>query len=429
MRVVGRPPPRAVTAKLAVGGPSGGKYASAVKIAGSLPFYRLMPDKQRYTRWLSKELEQAGCLFVKIGQWVSSRADIFPEDVVAAFEPLRKDVSPMPHAAVRTAVRQVPDLVVDRDPLSCGSVAQVHAGTYRGTPVAVKIRRPNLEVRLDEDLGLIRLALWPMRLVNRRSYDDAVQSLDELGAAVKRETDFEAEAVAMGRFAQHFEGTDIRVPRAHYASDDVIVMDYIPSLPLAGADACRRLIDLFLEQAFELGLVHTDMHAGNLGMTDAGDMVLYDFGSVQPFSPNVRDCVKRLFVSYLNRDARIMLDYMIEYGVLRCRQPLTPDQRRTLETFVDTILDYVERTDIKELSSSLKSMPVPATLDGVDFCPELFMVMRSFTLLEGLCKTLDPDFVILDSMMPYAMTMLGDPELYHMKIEDDLRSAAKAFGL
>ena len=406
------------------------KYATAVKIAGSLPFYRLMPDKPRYTRWLSSELEQAGCLFVKIGQWVSSRADIFPEDVVSAFEPLRKDVSPMPAWAVRAALRQVPEGVdVEARPLSCGSVAQVHAGTYQGRPVAVKVRRPDLATVLEEDLGLVRLVMWPMRLLNRRSYDDAVKSLDELGAAVQRETDFHAEAAAMTRFADHFEGSDVRVPRPHFVSSDVIVMDFLPSQPLqGGAEACRRLMDLFLEQAFSMGLVHTDMHAGNVGAAE-GDLVLYDFGSVAAFPERVRDCVKRLFVSYLNRDARVMVDYMVEHDVLRSPRPLTAEQRAALEGFVATILDYVERTDIRVLGASLRTVPSPACLQGVEFCPELFMVMRSFTLLEGLCKSLDPDFVILDAMLPFAATMLTDPEMYAFKIEDDLRSAAKAFGL
>lgn len=405
------------------------KYATAVKIAGSLPFYRLMPDKPGYTRWLSCELEQAGCLFVKIGQWVSSRADIFPEDVVSAFEPLRKDVSPMPARAVRAALRQMPELTVEAQPLSCGSVAQVHLGTYQGRQVAVKIRRPDLSTVLEEDLGLVRLVMCPLRLLNRRSYDDAVKSLDELGAAVQRETDFHAEAAAMTRFADYFEGTAIRVPRPQLVTSDLIVMDYLPSRPLQGAECCRRLMDLFLEQAFSLGLVHTDMHAGNMGATEGGDLVLYDFGSVAPFPERVRDCVKRLFVSYLNRDARVMVDYMVEYDVLRSERPLTGEQRAALEGFVDTILEYVERTDIRVLGASLRGLPAPTSLVGVEFCPELFMVMRSFTLLEGLCKSLDPDFVILDAMVPFATTMLTDPEMYAMKIEDDLRCTGKTFGL
>lgn len=406
------------------------KYATAIKIATSLPFYRVMPDKGRYTRWLSRELEQAGCLFVKIGQWVSTRGDIFPDDIVTAFAPLRDNVAPMAPEDLRFVLEQaaVPGLIVQHTPLSCGSIAQVHLGTYQGQQVAVKIRRQNLTTCLREDLDVVRLVLSPMSYFNRKSYNDAMKSLDELGATVLRETDFEAEATSIGKFADYFEGSDVQVPRAYYSSPNLIVMQYVPSRPITDPRYCQRLMDMFLTQLFDVGLVHTDLHAGNLGASEAGDIVLYDFGSVQTCPENLRTCFKRLFVSYLNRDVRVMLDYLVEDGVLRSTQPLTSDQRTVLEQFAAAVLDYVEQSDIGSLGTSLQAIPIPSSLPDVEFCPELFMVFRSFTLLEGLCKSIDPNFVILDSMIPFVAAMATDPEMYHMKIEDDLRSAAKAFG-
>lgn len=404
------------------------KYWRAARIAASVPWYRYQRDKAGYATWLKTELEGAGCLFVKIGQWISSRADVFPADVVAAFASLQSDVSPMPADAVtRIVAEEAVGLdSFDVTPVSCGSVAQVHRGVYQGREVAVKVQRPNLGTELREDLAVMRNLLWPLKLQNEKSYADAVKSLDELGDTVMRETDFHQEAANMRLFGEFgFEG--VRVPRVYAASARVIVMEYVPSSRVTDPRLCTALMDLFLAQFFELGCVHTDLHAGNLGVDVGGRLVLYDFGSVLRCPDGMRECIKHLFVSYLNRNPSVMLDYLVEYDMIKSRSALTREQRGMLERFVGTVIDYVETTDIQTFNEGVRAIPVPASLPDVEFRPEVFMVFRSFTLLEGLCKSIDPEFVIVDAMIPFATQLLTDPEMYRMKIEDDLRTAAKIF--
>ena len=402
------------------------KYWKTARIAASVPFYKHTRDKAGYATWLKSELEDAGCLFVKMGQWVASRADIFPRDVVAAFSTLQSGVSPMPPAELERIVGEsgVEFERFDPSPLSCGSVAQVHRAVFGGKEVAVKVQRPHLGEGLREDLNVVRRMLWPLRLQNAKSYADAVKSLDELGATVLRETDFEAEAANMALF-QGMEG--VRVPAVVAATPRLIVMEYVPSVAITDPGACTRLMSLFLRQFFELGCVHTDLHAGNLGVDSEGRLVMYDFGSVLRCPQSMRDCIKRLFIGYLNRTPAVMLDYLVEHDMIRSRAPLTREQRATLEAFVGTVVDYVETTDIKTFNEGVRSIPVPASLPDVEFRPEVFMVFRSFTLLEGLCKAIDPDFVIVDAMMPFAAELLADPDMYRMKVEDDMRTLAKIF--
>jgi predicted unusual protein kinase regulating ubiquinone biosynthesis (AarF/ABC1/UbiB family) len=415
--------------------PALGKYARAARVATTVPFYRFQPSKRRYAQWLRAELEAAGCLFIKAGQWVASRPDIFPPDITAAFASLQKDVraTAMPPGEVRRILRDEGHELDDvgDDPVSCGSIAQVHTGVYRGERVAVKVQRPGLRAELAQDLGVVRGLLHLLRLGGggRKSYDDAVKSLDDLGGTIARETDFLAEARHMRAFADFFAGSEgVRVPRVLAATPSVIVMEYVPSARVAGAAACPRLIDLFLTQFFELGRVHTDMHAGNLGVDERGRLVMYDFGSVLECPEGMRRCIKHLFVSYANRDPAVMLDYMTEYGVLRSAAPLTPEQRVSLTRFIEMILEYVETTDIRTFASA-RGIPVPAAAPAVEFQPEVFMVFRSFTLLEGLCKDLDPDFVIVDAALPYVAALLADPEVYRMKVEDDLRRVRRLLAL
>lgn len=406
------------------------KYWKAARIAVSVPTFRVQPSKQRYAAWLRRELEDAGCLFVKMGQWVSSRGDIFPADVVDAFSGLQQDVAPMPTADVRRILDEEGVALehLEPSPVSSGSVAQVHRAVFGGKHVAIKVQRPNLQHELVEDLGVVRTLLAPLAWHNPKSHADALKSLTELGDTIMRETDFLEEAASMRLFhAFAAETRDVRVPRVYAATPRAIVMEYVPSTPVADPKLCTALMDLFLAQFFHLGCVHTDLHAGNLGVDPEGRLVMYDFGSVLKCPDKMRECVKRLFVGYLNREPAVMLDYLVECDVLTSRQPLTREQRRTLEAFVGAILQYVEATDIRAFHTGVRAIPVPASLPDVEFRPEVFMVFRSFTLLEGLCKSIDPTFVLVDAMMPFAADLILDPEMHRFKLEDDLRTAAKLF--
>ena len=96
-----------------------------------------------------------------------------------------------------------------------------------------------------------------------------------------------------------------------------------------------------------------------------------------------------------------------------------------LEAFVANVVEYVEVTDAARFAKTLKTIPVPSGGPATTFRPEIFLIMRSFTLLEGLCKELDADFVIIDAVTPLTGYFVNDPMMYRMKIEDDLRTLLK----
>lgn len=398
------------------------KSARLVHIAVALPAYRVHPE--RFSRWLRGEVEQLGAVYTKLGQWVSSRKDVFPAAVADAFAALQSDVRPMDAEDVERALAGsgLTFESFDFEPVSSGSIAQVHRAVYCGLDVAVKIQRPRLLDDLDDDLRLVRRCLLPLKLRNAKSFEDATRSLDDLVAAIRQETDFAAEAEAMERFRSFYAGRGgsdgMRVPRAYVATPEVLVMEFVASQPVR-AD-CERLMRMFCTQFFELGSVHTDLHAGNMGVDAAGRLVLYDFGSTLRCPEEMRTCVKRLFVGFLNRNPAVMLEYLTRHGVLTSHAPLTAEQRRTLEAFVGAVLRYVETTDIRSFGEGVRGIPVPSTLPAVELQPEVFMAFRSFTLLEGLCKQIDPAFSILDAMTPYALSLLSDPEVIRFKIEDDI---------
>lgn len=402
------------------------------KVVLSVPFYSLSPNKAKYAMRLRKEIEDTGCLAVKIGQWISSRTDVFPAELTKEFSKLRSDVAPMPPQKVMSILQTEvgPDYFewFDETPLSTGSIAQVHRAVLNSQEVAVKIQRPGLAEELADDIAFIQSILIPYQWINPKMHDDLVLSLKDLVATIQGELDFEVEAEHMKRFGVYFiDNPKFRIPEVYGVTSKTLIMEYVPSTPLGSPDISNRLMELFFLQFFELGYVHTDLHGGNLGLDMTSDaIVVYDFGSVMECPQNVRMCVKHLMVAYLNRNPQMMLDYLLEYGVLR-PSTISDEERKMLENFVDNVVTYAEASDIQEFTGNMKRIALPESPSNIHFQPELFMMLRSFTLLEGLCKDLDKDFVILRAVTPLISYFATDPMVYRLKIEDDLRTMLNFF--
>lgn len=417
------------------------RFTKISKVVLAVPAYALVHKntRPRYAKWLRKEVEQAGCLAVKLGQWVSSRVDVFPDELTEEFANLRTNVAPIPSQTVTDIVKRelgsASEYVdaLDQDPVSTGSIAQVHKAVVDGRELAIKIQRPGIKDELEDDVKILTFLLAPYKWVRPRLYMDLMESIRELVDTVTIELDFPREAQNMETFRAFFE-QGCTIPSVVLATQKVIVMDYVDSRPLTdrtkdnedtGKELARRLMALFFMQFFDLGYIHTDMHSGNLGYDPQNDtIVMYDFGSVLKCPENMSLCVKQLLAAYLNKNVDLMLDYMLEYGLLLPPE-ITQQDRVMVRQFLESVIVYAEKSDIKEFASSMQQIGSPSGV--VQFQRELFMVMRSFTLLEGLCKELDPDFVILDAIEPLTSYFMSDPMMYRLKIEDDLRTAFALF--
>lgn len=409
----------------------------ALRAAASLPLRRFL-DPAAYGAWLRRELQAAGCVFVKIGQWVSSRDDIFGAPLAGALAGLRAENPAEAPAGIAQAVAGLEGLegFDPAAPLSCGSVAQVHLAAYRGAPAAVKVLRPGVRASIRRDLGLARFLV--ARVANdARANADILSSLDALGDSLEAETDLRREAAAMREFeafyARRRAGPGyVRVPAVLAVTDTALVMSYEPSRPLEpGADAGRtpELMDLLLRQVFDLGLVHADMHAGNVGVGPGGELVLYDFGAVLRVPPGVVDCMKQLCVAYVSGgDAASLVDYMLDYGVLLAPAGLSRGQRRALEAFVSSLVAYVEDSDVRAFIGAARRTDLDAGV--ASFCPDVLALGRTFTLMEGLCKTLDPGFTPSGAAGEGSAlaALVEDPDVLRFKARDDLVRVVKFLG-
>jgi len=360
---------------------------------------------------------------VKIGQWVGSRTDIFAPEITRELQRLQAEVTPMDTVDALSTISRAGFRLDGFDPVcvSSGSIACVYRALYQGREVAIKVQRPGIVDSLRRDVDVVRCLV---DLVKSRGkvHDDVMSSLEELLETVCHEVDFDAEADHMRRFRAHFSTQDVIIPEVIASSPTVIIMEYIDAQPFSGSPTV--LLQTFFEQFFELGWLHTDMHAGNVGQSRDGRLVVFDFGSVMNIPHTMVIGMKALMVSYLNKNTRVMVQYMLEYGFLTGKP--SADDMAMLTTFMENVLEYVEITDIDQFASMMHTAPISSN-PNVTFSNDVFMIIRSFTLMEGLCKSLDPKFVIIDAIMPVMLRMASDPYMLRLKIEDDMRHVFSSF--
>jgi ubiquinone biosynthesis protein len=243
------------------------------------------------------EILGGGCL--KLGQILSTRTDLLPRDFALPLQRLQDSLAPFSAERARSLVEHAlhvstTELFSEFDPLPIGSatVAQVHRAVLRdsSTTVAVKIRRPGVDRLIRTDslivMALVRMVsiLPPLRAI------PLVEATKQIMRAVEAQTDFELEAEHHRQIFALFEsGTPVRVPRLldQYCTNDLLVMEYFPhvvritapeldekvhrSAVTAGLQALYRML-------FVAGVVHCDLHPGNILVNRDGTVLLLDFG-------------------------------------------------------------------------------------------------------------------------------------------------------
>ncbi len=340
-------------------------------------------------RW---SFTQLGAIFVKIGQLASSRPDVFSPGVIAELRTLQDHVPPFAFRRVRTTIerslgRPVAELFAGLDPvpLAAGGMAQVHRAVLaNGDEVAVKVLRPGIRARIHRD-G--RLVLWLAHVAHavsaRARAADTIGHARTLVAAIVAQADLAHEARNYERFRSVFaDSPAIAFPRvyAEYSTRDVLVMELVHGVPInqiqpgqvAGVTSALR--DAFLAMCFEHGLVHADLHPGNIFVREDGVVVLLDVGLVKYLSDAVIDQIVDL--------AR----WLVIGGAA---PPGWEDARADFEAFMTRLRGRsIREIEVSALVGELFAL---ARKHHIRPITELSLVLLGMVTIEGIAKRLDPD--------------------------------------
>ena len=269
---------------------------------------------------LASDLEKLGPTFIKLGQLLSTRADLLPAPYLEALARLQDQIEPFAYEEVDRIVSGEIGVRIskafadfDPEPLAAASLAQVHRAHMRdGRAVVVKVQRPNIRDQIVEDLealGQIAQFLDAHTELGKRY--DFENMLDGLRASLLRELDFKLEANNLITFAENLREFDrivIPEPVEAFCTSRVLTMEYIPGkkitelsplrlMEIDGPGLARELFRAYLKQILLDGFVHADPHPGNVLLTDNDEIALLDLGMVTRLLPGFRNNVLRLLLA------------------------------------------------------------------------------------------------------------------------------------
>lgn len=354
-------------------------------------------------------LEDLGPTYVKIGQIMATRQDIFSQRYCSELEKLRSDVKPMPFETVKEVLTEAygPDLDkvftrIDETPLGSASIAQVHKAWLKDGPmVVVKVQRPGIYQEMEEDIRLLRKASGILKLSDVfSSVVDVNVVLDEFWTSAQQEMDFTNEAQNAIRFRRDYEDCawlSAPVVYEDLTSRKVMVMEYISGCEIdddARLDAegydrheiAMRLGTNYITQITDFGFFHADPHSGNIRVRD-GQIVYIDFGMMGTLTDRDRRLMKQAIKALAVRDTLKLTDTILTLGVVK-RPPDYANLTQSIEEYVSI---YCE--------NSLEDIDLPAMVqDLFTICHEygialpkgISMLARSLVTFEGTIEVLDP---------------------------------------
>lgn len=405
-------------------------FAAAGKFLFYLWWDGLLQNKSAHTRrirahWLVNTLLDLGPTFIKIGQSLSTRADLLPLEYVKELGQLQDRVpefsSEEAIALVESELgKDIYTLYRDFDsfPIAAASLGQVHrARLHTGEDVVVKVQRPGLSKLFDLD---VKAVYQVIRFCDRyfpwtRKYNlEAIYH--EFFKILYQEIDYVQEGKNADRFGDNFkEYPRIIVPKVYwqYTNKKVITVEYAPgikvddriSLEAIGVDI-QKLNQLgiccYLKQLLIDGFFQADPHPGNLAVTEDGSLIFYDFGMMAEVKSLAKDEMVKTFFAVLRKDTDGVLDTLITIGLVDRMPDMMPVRRLItflLDKFIDKPIDFQAFNEIKnELYIMFEQQPfrLPA---------QMMFIVKSLTTLDGIARTLDPHYNFLASAQPFVKSI------------------------
>lgn len=372
-------------------------------------------------------LEELGPSFIKLGQLMSTRADLFPPEYIEEFKKLQDSVPPIPFGDVKAVIekelkRPLDSVFASFDPdsIAAASVGQVHmARLFTGEKVAVKIIRPGIEKKIREDVRLMyNLAEKVERAFEVGRIIGAVNLVKEFERIIFRELDMLIEAGSIEKFASNFkEDDEIYIPKVYWeqTTKSVLVMEHIDGIKMDDVERIQAhgidprdvaLIGLrsFSRQLMQFGFFHADPHPGNTIVMYDGRVSLVDFGITGYLDDETMRQIANLFLGYAEHDYDMIMDALQEAGLIN-------DETMDLTAF---------RIDLKDMSEafygrSLQNISVRDVYDQVmqlvlkyhvHLPRNLMLLLKTFIQTEALGKILGSDASLLEVTRPYARQLL-----------------------
>src|SRR6266496_4736589 len=362
-------------------------------------------NEKKYRRHAERALRtfiELGPSYIKLGQWLSTRADILPQPYLEVLATLQDDVPPAPFSKMRPIIEHELGEIekifgtFDTRALFGASLGQVYLATYDGQQVIVKVSRPEIEKIIENDIAILK-SILPIatRFIDPNLRFSAEAMLSQFIETVHEEMDYRIEAhnlITIKRNLAH--DSTVIVPNVFLerTSKHVLTMEYMPGIKITdiatldamGIDRERlviRIHRLFFKMLLRHNIFHADPHPGNISITENGVIILYDFGMVGRLDSKTRIRLIRLYLGLIDKDASRTVNVLMELGTL---EPTV--NRYFVEKAVDMSIQSLYGKEVDKMEVRALTDLANKTLSRFPFrLPKnLALYMRMTSILEGI---------------------------------------------
>jgi predicted unusual protein kinase regulating ubiquinone biosynthesis (AarF/ABC1/UbiB family) len=351
-----------------------------------------------------------GPVYIKFGQWLSSRADILPQPYLEELSKLQDSVPPVPFERVKSVIEQDIGKIeekfdsLDRNALSGASLGQVYKAVKNGQQVIVKVRRPGIEKMVEEDLKvLMKIIPFAMKFVDPNLRFSIIPIMKQFVESIHEEMDYSKESENLKNIKKNMlPYENVVIPNIHddYSTKNILTMEYIPGIKVTnieeldkkGIDRQKLVIDvhkIFFTMLLRHSIFHADPHPGNISVKDDGTLILYDFGMIGRLNNETRLRLVRLYLALVEKDPSRTVNAMDELGML------APDfNREVIEKGIEMSIKsmYGKKPDEMEVEALMSLANKTMSKFPFKLPKHLALYLRMSTIIEGIYHTHNVDF-------------------------------------
>lgn len=372
--------------------------------------------------------ENLGPVFVKFGQLLSTRRDIFSENIISELEKLQDDVKEEDFENIKEVFykefsKDIYDVFdeFEKKPLASGSIAQTHLATIKvgsiDRKVVVKVQRKNLDKRVKEDLIIMKDLYKKLE-----SKLDGIESfnfgeiIEEFSLSLNKEIDFEVEKNNIKKYRKlNIKENDLLSPDVYdsYSSKKVLTLEYIDGKSIRSVfekksnkrkDMAQKIIEAYVNQMFTYGYFHADPHPGNIFVDKDLNIYLLDFGIVGNLSENYRYQIMKVFLGASFGEVKLITDAIIGMGLLEFDSKKIGDFEKRIQRLLDKYM--VMSLNQMKLADLIRDFYTLLVDYSIKIPSELTSFAKTVLILEGLIEKLVYKESFLELALPIAKSMV-----------------------
>ena len=378
-------------------------------------------NRHRIAKWLVRKILELGPTFIKIGQALSTRADLIPIEYIEEFSQLQDRVPPFSsNLAIAAIERELGKPIsilfaeFNSTPIAAASLGQVHkARLHTGEDVVVKVQRPGLAKLFNLDFEILhRLVRWLNRFIKDLRKFNLEAIYREFFELLYLEIDYIHEGKNADRFRDNFQGYQrVNVPQVYwqYTTSKILTLEYLPGIKIDDRRALeaskidtQEVIQLgitcYLKQLLEDGFFQSDPHPGNMAVSQRGDIIFYDFGTMAEVKTIAKDQMVKTFFAVLKNDSDEVVETLIYMGLIEPVADMTPVKRMISFMMTEFRDKPIDVRAFEQLSDEIYSIfeQQPFRLP-----PQMTFIVKSLTTLDGIARALDPQYNLLAAAQPF----------------------------